>query len=120
MAIPDHAGLINDEGLRNARGTPGGGDPSPLVCPNGNIRIAPFGEQFCSIGWLVLIVDPIYRSDTGFGDAHQEWGLGSARKAPGRKYVHQDNLPGKEGGSCEPGTSEPPTGGKSKTRSGTM
>src|SRR3546814_1727830 len=38
MAIPDHAGLINDEGLRNARGTPGGGDPSPLVCPNGNIR----------------------------------------------------------------------------------
>src|SRR3546814_2720675 len=90
MAIPDHAGLINDEGLRNARGTPGGGDPSPLVCPNGNIRIAPFGEPFCSIGWLVLIVDPIYRSDTGFGDAHQEWVLGSARKAPGRKYVHQD------------------------------
>src|SRR3546814_2807935 len=99
MAIPDHAGLINDEGLRNARGTPGGGDPSPLVCPNGNIRIAPFGEPFCSIGWLVLIVDPIDRSDTGFGDAHQEWVLGSARKAPGRKYVHQDNLSGTEVGA---------------------
>src|SRR3546814_14837589 len=99
MAIPDHAGLINDEGLRNARGTPGGGDPSPLVCPNDHIRIAPFGEPFCSLGWLDLIVDPIYRSDTVFVDAHLEWLLGSARNATGRKYVHPDNLTGTEVGT---------------------
>src|SRR3546814_18386392 len=96
MAIPDHAGLINDEGLRNARGTPGGGNPSTLVCPNGNIRIAPLGEPFYGIGWLVLKVDPIDRSDAGFGDAHQEWGLGSARKAQGRKYDHKENPSGTE------------------------
>src|SRR3546814_17222161 len=50
----------------------------------------------------------------------QTCALPSSRKAPGRKYVHQDNLSGTEVGAGEPGTSEPSTGGKSKSGIGSL